>query len=171
MNALFKKPNLLYLIFVRNCYNLKYWLRPWHRNKLLKAITIKMIKPHEEVWYVKSYNKLIKHREDGPAVIYPDGSHVWYKDGKIHREGFSCTMGFSCTKTPQGCPAIETNDTQQWYKHGKFHREDGPAIIWPDRQEWYINDELHREDGPAVIWADGYQEWWINGKQIKKQKN
>ena len=26
------------------------------------------------------------HREDGPAVIYPDGSEDWYWHGKLHRE-------------------------------------------------------------------------------------
>jgi hypothetical protein len=26
------------------------------------------------------------HREDGPAIEYPDGSKFWYLNGKYHRE-------------------------------------------------------------------------------------
>ena len=26
------------------------------------------------------------HREDGPAITYPDGEMFWYINGKIHRE-------------------------------------------------------------------------------------
>ena len=29
----------------------------------------------------------ILHREDGPAVEYPDGTKYWYKNGKVHRFG------------------------------------------------------------------------------------
>jgi hypothetical protein len=40
------------------------------------------------------------HREDGPAVIYPDGFQQWYQYGKLHRvDG----------------PAIETFLVVKWY--------------------------------------------------------
>ena len=26
------------------------------------------------------------HREDGPAVIHPDGDKYWYQYGKLHRD-------------------------------------------------------------------------------------
>lgn len=35
-----------------------------------------------KVWKNKS-GKL--HREDGPALIHPNGSSFWYKDGYLHR--------------------------------------------------------------------------------------
>jgi len=153
MNALFKKPNLLYLIFIRKCYNLKFWLRPLHRNKLLKAITICKINPYGTIWYINPYDKLIKHRDDGPACIYANGSQEWYINGKRHRE--------------DGPAIIWPDGEQQWLINGKFHREDGPASIYADgSQYWYKNDKMHRDDGPAIIWADGTQEWYKNGKQV-----
>ena len=35
-----------------------------------------------DVWYL---NGLI-HREDGPAVIWDDGTKMWYKRSRLHRE-------------------------------------------------------------------------------------
>jgi len=153
MNALIKKPNLLYLIFVRKCYNLKFWLRSLHRNKLLKAITICVIKPNKTKWYIKPYDKLIKHREDGPAIIWPSGTQSWYKNGKLHREN--------------GPAEIWSNGTQYWYINDKLHREDGPAVIYADgTQCWYMNNKKHNDNGPAEIWAKGSQYWYINGKPV-----
>lgn len=46
------------------------------------------------------------HREDGPAIKWPDGSRVWYLYGNIHRE-----TG----------PAVEwSNGTRMWYVDGKI---------------------------------------------------
>ena len=47
-------------------------------------------------------------------------------------------------------------------KNGRFIEDD------PER--WYLNGELklHRMDGPAIINSDGRQEWWVNGKEVKK---
>jgi len=153
MNALFKKPNLLYLIFVRQCYNLKFWLRPLHRNKLLKAITICKINSYGTIWYINPYDKLIIHREDGPALIKADGTQYWYKNGNRHRE--------------DGPAIIRADGSQRWYINGNLHREDGPVCIWADgEQHWFINGKRHRDDGPAIIEADGTQYWYINGKQV-----
>ena len=93
------------------------------------------------------------HREDGPAVIYPDGENCWYIYDKLHREDG---------------PAVFCRDGRQyWYINGKLHREDGPAIIFTDgEQKWYINGKLHREDGPAVIYPNGRQYWYINGHDV-----
>ena len=48
------------------------------------------------------------HREDGPAVIYPDGSKSWYLNGVLHNEkgpalidssgGFWALHGIECTE-------------------------------------------------------------------------
>ena len=27
------------------------------------------------------------HREDGPAIVWVDGTQLWYFDGRLHREG------------------------------------------------------------------------------------
>lgn len=38
-----------------------------------------------------------------------------------------------------------------------------------ETQSWYKNDLLHRgNDLPAVICIDGEQEWWINGRCIRR---
>ena len=44
------------------------------------------------------------HREDGPAIIYSDGTKKWFLKGKLHRKGG---------------PAIEYPDgTCEWYENG-----------------------------------------------------
>ena len=78
------------------------------------------------------------HREDGPAMIYPDGRQYWYINGKLHRE--------------DGPAAIYPNGTQYWYINGKRHRENGPAVIYPNgEQHWYIN--FHDVTDKITEWA------------------
>src|ERR1700691_6641169 len=57
-----------------------------------------------------------KHREDGPAVIWPTtGNEEYYINGLLHRKDG---------------PAIIQPDGSMWYLlNGLLHREDGPAII------------------------------------------
>jgi len=153
MNALFKKSNLLYLIFIRKCYNLKFWLRPLHRNKLLKAITMCKINPHGTIWYINPYDKLIIHMEDGPAYIGANGTQQWWINDKLYRK--------------DGPASIWADGTQTWWINGNRHRDDGPAWIGVDgTQHWFINGNRHRENGPAVIYADGSQSWYINGENV-----
>ena len=69
-------------------------------------------------------NKL--HRDDGPAVIYSDGSKEWYKNGKLHRDN--------------GPAIMNNNGYIAWYKNNKLHRDDGPAIIITNGSKiWYKN--------------------------------
>lgn len=93
------------------------------------------------------------HREDGPAVIYPEGlyggSHEWYINGIRHR-----TDG----------PAIIWGDGDyNYYNNGRLHRLDGPAVfrnapkhampvhysgrsLATDEYRFYVNDiKLHTE--------------------------
>lgn len=76
------------------------------------------------------------HREDGPAIIYPNGSEEWYFNGIHHRIGG---------------PAITSQDRVIWMQNGYRHREDGPAIEYNDGSyEYFVRDKCHRLDGPAV---------------------
>lgn len=101
-----------------------------------------------KIWYKNGK----RHREDGPAIEAADGTRMWLQNDDFHRIGG---------------PAIDyANGTKRWYRNGKLHREDGPAIEWnTGGREWYQNDKRHREDGPAVVDA-GLSEYWVEGKKI-----
>lgn len=51
------------------------------------------------------------HREDGPAVIEQDGTHIWYLNGKF--------------QNASGPTIVWTNGIQFWYLNGKLYRTDG----------------------------------------------
>ena len=90
------------------------------------------------------------HRIDGPAVVDPDGSLMWYRDDRLHRE--------------DGPAIVYSDGEEHWYQNGRLHRTDGPAIILADGEEhWYQNGVWHRTDGPAVIHADGSKAWYVRG--------
>jgi len=65
------------------------------------------------------------HRLDGPAIKFPNGETLWYKEGKLHRL--------------DGPSAEYTNGDKIWYKKGLMHRTDGPAIQRENNEdrEWY----------------------------------
>ena len=70
-----------------------------------------------------------RHRDDGPAVEWADGTLEWRRHGLLHREDG---------------PAVERADgTLEWWRHGLLHREDGPAV--------------ERADGTLEWWRDGIQ--------------
>jgi len=75
-----------------------------------------------KIWYDENGQC---HREDGPALKYPDGSKEWFQHGKLHREDG---------------PAIEdANGDKYWYQHGQRHREEGPAVERANgTKEWWI---------------------------------
>ena len=50
-----------------------------------------------QVWYVNGE----RHRADGPAIIYANGTRAWYVNGKRHRT--------------DGPAIIRANGTQAWY--------------------------------------------------------
>ena len=93
-----------------------------------------------------------KHREDGPAVVYANGTEIWYLHGKLHRED-----GPALTR-PDGHKA--------WYRNGVLHREDGPAIILSIA-----------ENGPNAFYLNGRfitncpVEWFTMGHFISKDKD
>ena len=103
-----------------------------------------------------------RHREDGPAREYANGTKEWYINGERLTETEFNQRTQSCI----GKIVEYASGTKEWYNlNGELHREDGPAIEWAVGTKcWYINGELHREDGPAVEYADGTKEWYINGE-------
>ena len=84
-------------------------------------------------FYYSDKEMTVRHREDGPAFEYSDGSKLWYINGERH-----CEDG----------PAIEDADgTKAWYINGELHREDGPAVEEVDGfKEWYIDGKRLTED-------------------------
>lgn len=121
------------------------------------------------------------HREDGPAVIEPNGSLAWFFNGKPHREdgpAFERVDGskgwYIAGKTHrEDGPAIETPDGSKcWYQNGERHRKDGPALEYADGSKgWFKHGKMHREDGPAHIGADGEMNWLVNDEEITDQVN
>lgn len=94
-----------------------------------------------DVFYMKEG---VKHRDgDEPASMYSNGSVVWYKNGKKHRN-------------------IE-DDYPAYIKHeinevtGKRTRE----------YRWYKHGKKDRKGEPAVIRTDGIVKWYRKGKLLK----
>lgn len=110
-------------------------------------------------WFL-NYNEL--HRLDGPAVIMPDGTTKWFRNGKCHREDG---------------PAIEMpSGYYAWYYQGKHHREDGPAVEYEDGTKfWYYHGSYHRVGGPAIFYGDIWRNddicrWYLYGVQLEKDQ-
>jgi hypothetical protein len=105
----------------------------------------------KEIRNGQTYGNGVLHSfNDIPALIWNNGTQVWYKNGKRHRDN--------------DLPAVMGNG-YEWYKNGERHRDnDMPAIIWPNgTQYWYKNGERHRDNGPAIIYSDGKKEYYKNG--------
>ena len=85
-----------------------------------------------------SYGRL--HRLDGPAVIYANGTRMWYIDGDLHRSDG---------------PAVEWADgDREWYVHGELSRDDGPAITNRTGSHWLRGRSYYPTDvGEAVVAA------------------
>jgi hypothetical protein len=76
------------------------------------------------------------HRTEGPAVVFEDGSYIWYFWGKVSR---------------QNGPALSfRNGVMKWKVNGLLHRTDGPALMTEQIKIWAIDGNYHRQDGPAV---------------------
>ena len=65
-----------------------------------------LISSYGNKYYFKDKRMVIRHRVDGPAIEYVDGTKVWYVNGKSHRiDG----------------PAFEYSDgSKHWYINGVF---------------------------------------------------
>jgi hypothetical protein len=87
-------------------------------------------------WY---NDKDQRHRLDGPAIEWANGSKAWWVDGKYHRLDGPAYDGFDGSKS--------------WYVNGKRHRLDGPAYIYADGYKgWFVDGkELTEEEFNAYI--------------------
>lgn len=81
------------------------------------------------------------HREDGPAVVFPDGSSVWYQFNLHHREDG---------------PAVQFHNGRcEWWVRGRLHRIVGPARIFPDgTKEWWIDGKEVTEEEHEKFFLD-----------------
>jgi len=68
--------------------------------------TVKVNADGYKAWYLNG--KL--HREDGPAIEYPNGDKEWYLNGKLHREDG---------------PAVEwAGVSKSWHLNGEYVTEE-----------------------------------------------
>ena len=90
------------------------------------------------------------HRTEGPAVVFEDGSYIWYFCGKESR--------------PNGPALCYQNQMMRWKVNGLLHRTDGPAFLTNQIRIWAINGNTHRQDGPAFEHARSFE-------QLRKDKS
>ena len=162
MNTLGYRPNLLFLIWIRNkhaLFILNHKLnKQLYYQKHIIALTTKqtgnVVAGAFIIWTVNGK----KHKYDGPALIQgiskenPNGTeHIYYQYGKLHRGlsqdgkvGPAYIQGIS-KKNPNGI-------YNTYYQHGIRHRDDGPAVI----------REISKEHPNG---SD--QLYYINGKQVE----
>lgn len=86
-----------------------------------------------------------RHKDNGPAVKYLDGSYEWYQKGRLHREN--------------GPAVVIPFELSEWYINGKRHREEGPASIRlsvyesKEIQEWWFNGKQYDVNNPKELHA------------------
>lgn len=135
------------------------------------------------------------HGDDGPAVIYEDGTEEYWFGGVQYFSKYSWERRkkhlsviqpspdrrvWTLIKTgalihrDDGGPAIEYQNGQrlEWLEEGHLHRRDGPAIIdyETDRYEYWIRGRLNRVGGPAIEIGKAYKEYWLDGENISEQE-
>lgn len=71
------------------------------------------------------YKDGLLHREDGPAVLLPNGDVFFYQNGLLHREGKPCS--------------VLADGSRVWCLYGVPYREDdGPVVISKNGEKlWY----------------------------------
>ena len=93
--------------------------------EVFDALTLRVVV--DELGTHRYYNSKGKlHRDAGPALIFPNGTGVWYRNGLRHRT--------------YGPAVIFDNGDKIWYQNGLLQRKDGPAVERSDgHREWWIN--------------------------------
>lgn len=93
-----------------------------------------IIKKNGSIWWFSDH---ILHREDHPAIIFRNGVHHWYLNGRYHR-----TNG----------PAVKNDGGEEWYLDGQLHREDGPALTHSDEKVYSLRGfRMTKEHYDSVI--------------------
>jgi hypothetical protein len=120
------------------------------------------------------------HREDGPAVVSPDGVCEYWIEGikqdrpvKLHvgKGGLWAWRDNSGATHRIGGPAVLYDNCKVWKRNGITHRENGPAVEWDGGgEEWRQCGELHRLDGPAFIVGNSAPMYYISGKRFEEQE-
>jgi hypothetical protein len=78
------------------------------------------------------------HREDGPAIIYNNGSYSWYKHGAFHRvDG----------------PAVSMPSWEGWFIDALYHREGGPAYTnkMNGNKQYFLNGAEVTEEAVRAL--------------------
>jgi hypothetical protein len=78
--------------------------------------------------------------DDKPAIVFPNGTKMWYKNGAYHRDNDN--------------PAIVHSDgTKSWWKNGKNHRDNGePSFIYFNGDmAWFFNGNALTEDQVELL--------------------
>lgn len=129
--------------------------------------TYKLLNPDFEgkVMYINLEGQPHRNENDGPAIIYPNGSNIY------------CFYGRKCRNEQNG-PAETSNNPdgsniQKYYEYDVLSRSEGPAVIHSNGSyQYYINGELHNENGPAShMLIEGTSnkfedEYWLHGKKL-----
>lgn len=82
----------------------------------------------QEIWY-KGWKV---HRDDGPAIIYKNGTKMYYLEGKTSRKNGPALI------VPHEVARRGNGVIEGWYQDGVQHRIGGPAIIRLDGTEIYF---------------------------------
>ena len=77
------------------------------------------------------------HSDDGPAIITPPGTEIWYH----------------IDKDPNNESSFIAENSAIWAICGKYHRDDGPAIIHGDggKEYWLHGVQLELSSAAYLI--------------------
>ena len=140
-NAIFDKHHNLVIIYPHlsnQQYKEMSETFEWCQDKTKLAIWDKQVffvsRYGDKCWYLNGQ----RHRVNGPAIEYADGTKRWYLNDKLHRENG---------------PAVEYADGEKWWwLNGLLHRENGPAVEYADgTKKWYLNGRCYTE---SAYWKE-----------------
>lgn len=68
----------------------------------------------------------------------------------------------------------ETGLNLQFTRNGELNNPNGPAVWYTGPDEglieiYFVGGKKHREDGPAVLLKNGYEEFYLDDKNLTKQ--
>jgi|9_EtaG_2_1085328.scaffolds.fasta_scaffold69621_1 hypothetical protein len=109
--------------------------------------TFEINKRGTKFWYLNG--KL--HREDGPAIEYPNGYKSWWLNGKRHREDG---------------PSIEyASGTKEWWFNGKRVTEE--EVMGKKSQDNVNSPSTESDGGPSSYYDMPFQDWVTLNDQME----